>query len=54
MSLLAELGSEPRVPQLRHWIVSVKPIGRITGRPLRKVNRSICLFKELAPDIWLY
>ena len=30
MSLLAELGSEPRVPQWRHWIVGVEPIGRIT------------------------
>jgi hypothetical protein len=30
MSLLAELGSEPRVPQWRHWIVGVGPIGRIT------------------------
>jgi DNA-binding transcriptional regulator/RsmH inhibitor MraZ len=30
MSLLAELGSEPRVRQWRHWIVGVEPIGRIT------------------------
>jgi hypothetical protein len=30
MSLLAELGSEPQVPQWRHWIVYVEPIGRIT------------------------
>jgi hypothetical protein len=51
MSLLAELGSEPRVLQWRHWIVRVEPIGRITGHPLRKVNRSSCLFKELAPEI---
>ena len=30
MSLLAELSSEPRVPQWRYWIVGVEPIGRIT------------------------
>ena len=30
MSLLAELGSEPQMPQWRHWIVGVEPIGRIT------------------------
>jgi DNA-binding transcriptional regulator/RsmH inhibitor MraZ len=29
MALLAEFGSEPLVPQWRHWIVSVEPIGRI-------------------------
>jgi DNA-binding transcriptional regulator/RsmH inhibitor MraZ len=30
MALLAELGSEPQMPQWRHWIVGVEPIGRIT------------------------
>jgi DNA-binding transcriptional regulator/RsmH inhibitor MraZ len=30
MSLLVELGSEPQVPQWRHWTVGVEPIGRIT------------------------
>jgi hypothetical protein len=30
MSLLADLGSEPRPPKWRHWIVGVEPIGRIT------------------------
>ena len=30
MSLLADLGSEPEVPQWRHWIAGVEPIGRIT------------------------
>jgi hypothetical protein len=30
MSLLAELGGERRVPEWRHWIVGVEPIGRIT------------------------
>lgn len=30
MALLAELGGEPPVPQWRHWIVGVEPIGRIT------------------------
>jgi len=30
MALLVEIGSEPPVPQWRHWIVSVEPIGRIT------------------------
>jgi hypothetical protein len=30
MSLLAELGSEPQVPQWRHWIVGMEPFGRIT------------------------
>ncbi len=30
MSLLAELGSEQQVPQWRHWIVGVEPVGRIT------------------------
>ena len=30
MSLLAELAGEPQMPQWRHWIVGVEPIGRIT------------------------
>ena len=30
MSLLAELGSEPQMPQWRHWIVGVEPTGRMT------------------------
>jgi len=30
LSLLRELDGERRVPQWRHWIVGVEPIGRIT------------------------
>ena len=30
MSLLAELAGEPQMPQWRHWMVGVEPIGRIT------------------------
>ena len=29
-TLLAEFGGEPQMPQWRHWIVGVEPIGRIT------------------------